>query len=180
MKNYYYWVALVVLVLDQITKRIVSGGMEVGDQISVIGEFFKIHLYKNNGAAFSILPNQRLFFIVMTIAVVIGIIWYIRKNRSSGRALLMVSLGLILGGAIGNLVDRALYGEVVDFFKLTFGSYIFPIFNIADIGITIGVVLILLDTMLDAKNQRAKAPGNGDIQRRQPIERSSAVVSGFR
>lgn len=164
MKYYYYWVALVVLVVDQITKKIVSGGMEVGDQISVIGEFFKIHLYKNNGAAFSMLPNQRLFFIAITIAIVIGIIWYIQKNRSLGRALLMVALGLILGGAIGNLVDRALYGEVVDFFKLTFGGYIFPIFNIADIGITIGVVLILLDTILDVKNQEAGAPGNGNMQ----------------
>lgn len=164
MKYYYYWVALIVLVLDQITKKIVSGGMEVGDQISVIGEFFKIHLYKNNGAAFSMLPDQRLFFIVITVAVVIGILWYIRRNRSSRRALLMVALGLILGGAIGNLVDRALYGEVVDFFKLTFGSYIFPIFNIADIGITIGVVLILLDTILDTRKQGAEAPGNGDMQ----------------
>ncbi|MFC4099173.1 signal peptidase II [Paenibacillus xanthanilyticus] len=164
MKSFYYLVAFVVLVLDQITKKIVSGGMEVGDQISVIGEFFQIQLYMNNGAAFSILPNQRLFFIVITIAVLIGIIWYIRRNRSSGRVLLMLALGLIFGGAIGNLIDRALYGEVVDFFKLTFGSYIFPIFNIADIGITIGVVLILLDTMLDAKNQGAKAQGNGDIQ----------------
>lgn len=151
VKTYYYWVALIVLVLDQISKKIVSGGMEVGEQISVIGEFFKIHLYKNNGAAFSMLPNQRLFFIVITIAVVIGIIGYIQRKRNSGRTLLMLALGLILGGAIGNLVDRALYGEVVDFFKLTFGSYIFPIFNIADIGITIGVVLILLDTILDVK-----------------------------
>ncbi len=161
MKYYYYWIALVVLVLDQITKKIVSGSMEVGDQISVIGEFFKIHLYKNNGAAFSMLPNQRLFFIVITIAAVIGIIWYIRRNRSSGRALILAALGLILGGTIGNLIDRALYGEVVDFFKLTFGSYIFPIFNIADIGITIGVVLILLDTILDVKNQGAESPGIG-------------------
>jgi len=162
VKYYYYWIALVVLVLDQITKKIVSGSMEVGDQISVIGEFFKIHLYKNNGAAFSMLPNQRLFFIVITSVVVTGIIWYIRRNRSSGRTLLLLAaLGLILGGAIGNLLDRALYGEVVDFFKLTFGSYIFPIFNIADIGITIGVVLILLDTILNVKNQGAEAPGIG-------------------
>ncbi|WP_123040469.1 signal peptidase II [Cohnella candidum] len=154
MKYYYYWVALVVFALDQITKKIVSGTMQVGDQISVIGEFFKIQLYKNNGAAFSMLPNQQLFFIVITTAVVIGIIWYIQRNRNSGRTLLLAALGLILGGAIGNLFDRALYGEVVDFFKLTFGSYIFPIFNIADIGINIGVVLILLDTILDGRYKR--------------------------
>lgn len=166
MKLYYYWVAIVVLVLDQITKKIVSGRMEVGDQISVVGDFFKIQLYKNNGASFSMLPNQRLLFIAVTIAIVIGIIWYIRKNRSSRRVLSLLGLGLILGGAIGNLVDRALYGEVVDFFKLTFGSYIFPIFNIADIGITIGVVLLLLNTILDVKDQGAEAPGNGDMQRR--------------
>ncbi|MCR2803566.1 signal peptidase II [Paenibacillus soyae] len=164
MRYYYFWVALVLLLLDQITKKIVSGGMEVGDQISVIGEFFKIQLYKNNGAAFSMLPNQRLFFIIVTTAVVIGIIWYILRNRNTGRALQMVALGSILGGAIGNLVDRALYGEVVDFFKLTFGNYIFPIFNIADIGISIGAILILLDMILEERNQGAKAPGNGDMQ----------------
>ncbi|MFB9326356.1 signal peptidase II [Paenibacillus aurantiacus] len=164
MKYASYWVALIVLVVDQITKKIVSSVMEVGEQISVIGELFNIQLYKNNGAAFSMLPNQRLFFIVITLAVVIGILWYIRKNRSSGRVLLMVALGLILGGAIGNLVDRALYGEVVDFFKLTFGSYVFPIFNIADIGITIGVLLILLETILDVRNQESKAPRNGGMQ----------------
>ncbi|WNQ09629.1 signal peptidase II [Paenibacillus aurantius] len=161
MKSYSYWIALVVLVLDQITKKIVSGSMEVGDQLSVIGEFFKIHLYKNNGAAFSMLPNQRLFFIVITTAVVTGLLWYIQRSRSSGKALLLSALGLILGGAIGNLLDRALYGEVVDFFQLTFGSYIFPIFNVADIGITIGVALILLDTMRDTKNQGAEATGIG-------------------
>lgn len=158
MKHFYYWLALVVLLLDQVTKKIVSGSMEVGNSVSVIGDFFEIQLYKNNGAAFSMLPNQQMFFIVITIVIVAGILWYIRRNRRSGSVLHLAALGLILGGAIGNLLDRAMYGEVVDFFKLTFGSYIFPIFNIADIGITIGVVLILLDAIREENNQGAKAP----------------------
>jgi len=167
VRSYYYWIALAVLVLDQITKKIVENGMEVGDKISVIGTFFMFHYIRNDGAAFSMLRNQRVLFIVITMCVVIGIIWYIQRNRTTGRRLFLAALGLILGGAVGNMIDRILYGEVVDFFQFTFGNYIFPIFNIADIGITVGVAMILLDTLLDMKNQGAAdsaAPGNGDMQ----------------
>jgi signal peptidase II len=91
---------------------------------------------------------------------VAGIIWYMYKNRHSGKPLLMTGLGLVLGGAFGNFLDRALYGEVTDFLQFTFGSYVFPIFNVADTGIVCGVGLILLDAVLSMKNENGES--NGD------------------
>ena len=82
------------------------------------------------------------------------------KNRHSGKTLMLTGLGLVLGGAFGNFLDRALYGQVVDFLQFTFGSYVFPIFNLADSGIVCGVGLILLDAILSMKNE------NGDSNER--------------
>lgn len=122
----------------------------IGEEIPVIGNFFLITSSRNNGAAFGILPNQRWFFIIVTVCVVVAIIWYMQRVRkSSSRKLLPIALSLVLGGAVGNFLDRALNGEVVDFLMLNFGSYTFPIFNIADSCIVIGVALIILDSLID-------------------------------
>nr|WP_237391859.1 signal peptidase II [Paenibacillus dendrobii] len=124
--------------------------LEIGEEIPVIGNFFLITSSRNRGAAFGILPNQRWFFVVVTVVVVIAIIWYMQRVRkSSSRKLLPVALSLVLGGAIGNFLDRALNGEVVDFLMFNFGSYTFPIFNIADSCIVVGVALIILDSLID-------------------------------
>lgn len=124
--------------------------LEIGEEIPVIGNFFLITSSRNNGAAFGILPNQRWFFIIVTMFVVVAIIWYMQRVRkSSSRKLLPIALSLVLGGAVGNFLDRALNGEVVDFLMLNFGSYTFPIFNIADSCIVIGVALIILDSLID-------------------------------
>jgi signal peptidase II len=161
VKYYFYWIALIVLVLDQISKKIIDAQLEIGERIKVLGDFFVITSIRNTGAAFSILQEQTVFFILITLAVVVGIVWYIHRNRNSGKVLMLFALGLILGGALGNFLDRALYGEVVDFLQFTFGSYVFPIFNIADTGITCGVILILLDTLLDMKKGEADASRDG-------------------
>lgn len=147
---WYYLIALVVFLVDQGTKYLIASRMELREEISVIGNFFLIYSHRNTGAAFGILPNQRWFFVVVTIIVVVAIIWYMNYVRkSSARKLLPVALGLVLGGALGNFLDRALNGEVVDFLQFNFGSYTFPIFNIADSCIVIGVALIILDSLLD-------------------------------
>ncbi|PZD93871.1 signal peptidase II [Paenibacillus sambharensis] len=161
MKGYYYWIALAVFIIDQVTKRIIATQLELAEQIPVIGNFFIITSHRNPGAAFGILKEQTTLFIIVTLLVVAGIIWYIQKNRHSGNTMLLVALGLVLGGAFGNFLDRALYGEVVDFLQFNFGSYTFPIFNVADMGIVIGVGLILLDTILDMKNDYNKTKQDG-------------------
>ncbi|MFD0960286.1 signal peptidase II [Paenibacillus chungangensis] len=156
MRYYFYWISLLVLALDFITKLIVKTKMNIDDEISIIGNFFLITSHRNRGAAFGILQEQRTFFIIVTVIIVIGLIWYIQMMRKSAKPVLMIGLGLVLGGAVGNFIDRVRFGEVVDFFKFNFGSYTFPIFNIADSAIVIGVGLIMLDTLLGMKEEKAR------------------------
>lgn len=146
----YYLIALIVFLVDQGTKYLIATRLELRDQISVIGDFFLITSHRNRGAAFGILEGQQWFFFLVTVVVVGGIVWYLNKTRHS-RKLLSVALGLVLGGAIGNFLDRMVNGEVVDFLQFNFGSYTFPIFNVADSCIVIGVALILLDSWRDLK-----------------------------
>lgn len=140
--------------IDQGTKFLIASRLELHEQIPVIGNFFLITSSRNRGAAFGILQDQLWFFIVVTIAVVAGIVWYLRKMTKEGRKLLPTALALVLGGALGNFIDRLLMGEVVDFLQFNFGNYTFPIFNIADSCIVIGVGLIILDTILDGRREK--------------------------
>ena len=151
----YYLIALLVFLADQGTKYLIATRLELGEQIPVIGDFFIITSSRNRGAAFGILQDQLWFFIVVTVLVVIGIIWYMRRVKAEGQKLLPIALALVLGGALGNFIDRVLMGEVVDFLMFNFGSYTFPIFNIADSCIVIGVGLIILDTLLEGRREKA-------------------------
>lgn len=153
----YYLIAFIVFVIDQLTKYVIATRLELWDQISVIGNFFLITSHRNTGAAFGILENQRYFFIIITIVVVIGIVWYIQKMKNTGNKLLPFALSLVLGGALGNFLDRALTGEVVDFLQFNFGSYTFPIFNIADSCIVIGVALIIIDSFREMSLEKKQA-----------------------
>nr|WP_229522252.1 signal peptidase II [Paenibacillus monticola] len=143
-------IALIVFLLDQGTKYLIATRLELAEQIPVIGNFFLITSHRNSGAAFGILEGQQWFFFLVTIVVVAGIVWYLNKARAT-RKLLPLALGLVLGGAVGNFLDRMLNGEVVDFLMFNFGSYTFPIFNVADSCIVIGVALIILDSLRDLK-----------------------------
>ncbi|MFC3745525.1 MULTISPECIES: signal peptidase II [Paenibacillus] len=146
----YYLIALIAFLIDQATKYVIATRLELGEQIPVIGNFFLITSHRNRGAAFGILEGQQWFFILVTIVVVAGIVWYLNKVKAT-RKLLPTALGLVLGGAVGNFLDRMLNGEVVDFLQFNFGSYTFPIFNVADSCIVIGVALIILDSLRDMK-----------------------------
>ena len=158
----YFGIALIIFLIDQGVKYLVATRMELYEQIPVIGNFFLITSHRNRGAAFGILEGQRWLFIVITIVVVIGIVWYLQKTVKAGQKLLPVALSLVLGGAVGNFLDRAISGEVVDFAQFNFGSYTFPIFNVADSAIVIGVALIILDTLLESR--RNKENGNDSIE----------------
>ncbi|OPA78482.1 signal peptidase II [Paenibacillus selenitireducens] len=149
----YFLIGLIVIILDQVTKWMIATKLMIGEEISVIGNFFLITSHRNRGAAFGILQEQRWFFVVITIVVVSAIIWYMLHIRKSASWVILTGLGLILGGAIGNFWDRALHGEVVDFLMFNFGSYTFPIFNVADSAICVGVVLVLLDSLFMTKKE---------------------------
>lgn len=153
----YFLIALIVFLVDQGTKYWIATGLAIGEQIPVIGDFFIITSHRNRGAAFGILQDQRWFFIVVTTVVVVGIVWYLLKVRKQPNKLLPVALSLVLGGAIGNFLDRAVSGEVVDFLMFNFGSYTFPIFNVADSCIVVGVALIILDSLLEIRREKQTA-----------------------
>ncbi|MGZ0049939.1 signal peptidase II [Brevibacillus gelatini] len=144
----YFLIAAVIIGLDQWTKHLVVNNMERGESIPLIADVFHLTSHRNMGAAFGILQNQRWLFIVITVVVVVGIVVsLIRLGKKQPRASL--ALSLVLGGAIGNFIDRATTGQVVDFLDFTLIN--FPIFNVADMAITIGVGILLLDVFLEGR-----------------------------
>ncbi|WP_059104687.1 signal peptidase II [Shouchella shacheensis] len=146
----FYLLALIVVAIDQLTKWLVVENMELGERITVIENVFYIFSHRNQGAAFGILQGQMWFFYIVTIFV-IGVIIYLMQTDAKGNRLLQTALALILGGAIGNFIDRVRNGEVVDFID-TFGT--FPIFNIADTALTIGVGLFIIGLFLDGRKEK--------------------------
>ncbi len=156
----YFLIALIVFLIDQGTKYLIATGLTIGEQIPVIGNFFLITSHRNRGAAFSILQDQRWFFVTVTAVVVVGIIWYLLKIKKQRNKLLPTALSLVLGGAVGNFLDRVVSGEVVDFLQFNFGSYTFPIFNVADSCIVIGVALIILDSLLEMRREKQTSRAN--------------------
>ncbi len=144
-----------VLVLDQITKYVITRTMTLHQSIEVIPDFAHLTYVRNTGAAFGFLAGSRaqwriLFFIGVSV-VAIACISYLLKAVRPGQKLLMASLSLILGGALGNLVDRIRMGEVIDFVDLHWYHFHWPAFNVADSAITIGVVLLLFQMLRKGK-----------------------------
>ncbi|MBC8078882.1 MAG: signal peptidase II [Gorillibacterium sp.] len=159
---YYFLLAFIVFLLDQGSKWLIAHNLELYQEVPVLGHFFLITSHRNTGAAFSILEGQRWFFLSITSVVLIGIIYYMRILIRQRKKLLASALGCLLGGAIGNFYDRAVAGEVVDFLQFNFVfsifgahvDYTFPIFNIADTAISIGVALIILDTFISGRREK--------------------------
>lgn len=129
---------LAVVILDQFSKYIVVENMSLGESIPIIEEVFHLTYILNPGAAFGMFAHNRLFFIAIAV-IVIGIIIWARREILASPWEVKAGCGLFLGGAIGNLIDRARQGLVIDFFDFR----IWPVFNIADIAICIGVGLII-------------------------------------
>jgi len=136
-----FWALIIILIIaaDQVSKFIISKNVDMGELIEIIRNFFYITYIRNKGAAWSIFQNGRYFFIVMTIFTSIVIIYLLLKSKNR---IFSLSLSFILGGAIGNLIDRIAVGSVVDFLEFHFWSYRFPVFNVADIFITTGTILL--------------------------------------
>ncbi len=148
----YYVMAAIALIVDQIIKWSVATYMDIGQRIPMIPGFIQLTSIRNRGAAFGILQNQRLFFIVITAIVLVGIVVYLRKTYREQK-LLSSALALILAGALGNFVDRARNGEVVDMLEFTFINY--PVFNVADVFIVTGVIMVMIDTIRQSVKEKA-------------------------
>jgi signal peptidase II len=146
-------VGLTVLVLDQWTKYLVSTRMSEFSEIPLIRGFFSLQFVYNPGAAFGMLAHKQWLFILVSAAAIFGILWYLRQPETR-RGVMPWALGLLMGGAAGNLVDRVRLGKVVDFFLFYWKSWSFPNFNVADIAITVGVGLLILHLMVTGANER--------------------------
>lgn len=141
--------AFIILIADQFTKVLIVGFYQLGDSTQVTS-FFNVVRVHNSGAAFSFLAGasgwQRWFFTVIGMLAAALILWMLKSH--AGQKLFSFALACILGGAIGNVIDRVLYGYVVDFLDFHWRSWHFPAFNLADSAITIGAACLILDELL--------------------------------
>ena len=153
--------AALIVVLDQVTKAIASARLLLGDPISLLGETVRLTLVHNTGAAFGLFPGSRVPFIVISL-VAIAVVLYLFFRETYRSALNRLLLGCILGGAIGNLVDRARLGFVVDFIDVGMGRARWPVFNVADSAVTVGVLLLAWNL---ARAGRVAAPDPEDPSR---------------
>ena len=143
-------IALLVIVLDQVVKSLILDHFQYGES-RYVTSFFNIVRAHNTGAAFSFLAGasgwQRWFFVGLGAVAAVFIIWMLRSH--GGQRLFALALSLILGGAVGNVVDRLLHGYVIDFIQVHWSNqYFFPSFNVADSAITVGAVLLILDELM--------------------------------
>ncbi len=148
-------IALLVLLIDQFTKVLVLGAFQLGDSTPVTS-FFNLVRVHNHGAAFSFLAAaggwQRWFFTGIGVVAALFMLWMLRSH--AGQTLFCLASSLILGGAVGNVIDRLLHGYVVDFLDFFWGSWHFPAFNVADSAITLGAGLLILDEILRVRRGR--------------------------
>ncbi|MCZ7559160.1 MAG: signal peptidase II [Burkholderiaceae bacterium] len=141
------WLAAAIVVVDQLSKFAILRSLSFGERIAVVPGLFDLTLVYNRGAAFSFLAGasgwQRWFFTGLGIAAAIFIVWLLARHGS--QRLFAFALSLILGGAIGNVIDRVVHGQVVDFLLVYWQRWHWPAFNVADSGITVGAVLLIVD-----------------------------------
>jgi len=142
----FFAVAALVVVVDQLSKAWLVGMLAPGERRSIIGDWVRIVHGQNNGAIFGLFRDQALLFGLVSVGVVALIVWY---HGSSGRNTLMsVALGLLLGGALGNMIDRFRLGYVTDWVDIGIGDWRFYTFNVADSAVTVAVLLLLLIALL--------------------------------
>ena len=158
IRLYIAWISVSILIIaaDQATKWAIIEWVPLYGKVP-INFFVNVTHQQNQGAAFSFLADQsgwqRWFFVVLATAVSGVMIAWLWRIRQEGPIVLMAGLSFVLGGAIGNLIDRAMMGYVTDFIQVWFGSWAFPSFNVADSAITVGAVLLIIDAFLGSKDK---------------------------
>lgn len=140
-----YLVALLMVLIDQIIKKWTTSSLQLHESRSGIDGLFDFYYIRNEGAGWGILQGRMWFFYIVTFVIIVYLIYLIYKHRQ-GSLFLKCTYGLLLGGAIGNFIDRIINGYVIDMFRLTFMN--FPIFNVADMALSIGVVLLIIQVLM--------------------------------
>lgn len=153
-KEQAYKITCIILIIDQILKNIIKTKMSLNQEIVLIKNFFSINYLKNTGAAFSILTNQTFILIIISFIIIFVLDRLLTKEKNLNN-ISVISIGLILGGIFGNLLDRIIYKGVIDYLSFKIFSYDFPVFNLADIAITIGTLLLLFNMVKEEiKNKK--------------------------
>lgn len=147
-----YSVACVLLIIDQLVKLLIRSKMSLMDELVIIPHFFSLFYIENTGAAFSLFSGATIVLVVLGICVLAFLHLYVLSDEVMNKWK-KIGLGMVIGGIVGNLVDRILYGAVIDYLSFDFFGYSFPIFNIADIGITIGFLILVIDIFRGDDNE---------------------------
>lgn len=150
-KSKIYLISLILLIVDQLVKLLIKSTFKLHEELELIPNFFSLHYLQNDGAAFSILQNKTYLLVIVAIICLGIMVYYIQKEQTFTK-LSSISLGLILGGIIGNLLDRIIYKKVIDYLSFTFFTYNFPVFNIADVGITVGALLLIVSCLKEEQS----------------------------
>lgn len=155
------WLSLCVVIVDQLSKAVITAHLHPFDSIRVL-PVFNIVLLENTGAAFSFLANQpgwqRWFFILLALVITTGIVVWLWRLSGEGMRWIACGLALVAGGAIGNVIDRIRYGYVIDFIQVHYQQWFYPAFNAADSAITVGAIMLVLDGLF---RQRRNPPVQG-------------------
>ncbi len=141
--------------LDAITKATISRVFEYGERFEVIKDFFWLTYLKNTGAAWSILEGQKWFFVIVSLIAMSAMLYFFVKSENK-QTIYRLSLLFLFAGTLGNFMDRALLGYVRDFLSFKIVTYYFPVFNVADISLNIGVGLLILDSLLESRQTNGK------------------------
>jgi len=154
---------LAVILLDQLTKQWIRSAFVYGESRPIIDGFFNLTYVRNDGAAWNILSGHGIVLILISVAVLVLLVIY-RRSFLQEQFLHKILLGLMVGGIVGNLIDRIRFGWVTDFLEFKFGSYHYPSFNVADSAICIAVGLYILTNLFSPKEKKhsAKGMGQGD------------------
>lgn len=141
-------ISTVIVLIDQLTKQLIENSFQLYERIAVM-PFFNLTLAYNEGAAFSFLSDaggwQRWFFLILTCIISVVLFFWLKKSEHKGESL---ALSLILGGAIGNFIDRLLFGHVIDFLDVYYETHHWPAFNVADMAISGGVMVLIVTTFI--------------------------------
>jgi len=148
------FISFIALIIDQFIKITISTKMLVHDSITIISNFFNITFVKNYGAAYSIFYGNTIFLILISIISLFLIYFFLIKNKEF-KKIDVFSYGILIGGILGNLIDRVIHGYVIDFLDFKIFGYDFPVFNIADICIVISVFLIIIFSKDDKNENRS-------------------------
>ena len=144
---------IIFFLIDILSKSLIARFISFNESITIINNFFNITYVRNTGAAWSILNNNTIMITIISIVIIIFLIGYMYKNNKNSSKFEKVGYSLVLGGALGNLFDRLVYGYVIDFIDIYIFNYDYPIFNLADTFIVIGVIILFISMWRDKKDE---------------------------